>query len=107
MAALLEQMGQLTESHPYGDLLNCYLLIENGKTEQGLQGYQKLAEDYPQDAKIQLEWAVKYMNMQNWSEGERFARRALALRPELVHAKQMLATCIANQGQISLVLFTK
>ncbi len=99
MAPLLEQMDMFSESHPYGELLHFYLLVNKGETERGLEGYKKLAEAYPQDAKIQLEWAAQCMNMQNWAEGEVYVRRALELAPDAVHAKQMLATCMANQGQ--------
>ena len=98
-APLLEQMDALSERHPYGELLTYRLMLENGKTEQGLAGCRKLAEAYPQDTKLQLEWAAQCMNMAAWSEGETYARRALALRPDSVQAKQMLATCLANQGQ--------
>ena len=98
-APLLEQMAALSESHPYGELLTYHLMLENGETEQGLEGCHKLAEAYPQDAKLQLEWAAQCMNMAVWSEGEAYTRRALALRPDAVQAKQMLATCLANQGQ--------
>ena len=98
-APLLEQMAALSESHPYGELLTYHLMLENGETEQGLDGCHKLAEAYPQDAKLQLEWAAQCMNMTVWSEGETYTRRALALRPDSVQAKQMLATCLANQEQ--------
>ena len=98
-APLLEQMEKLSESHPYGELLAYRLMLENGETEKGLEGCHKLAESYPQDAKLQLEWAAQCMNMAVWSEGETYTRRALGLRPDAVQAKQMLATCLANQGQ--------
>ena len=99
MAPLLEQMGKLSENHPYGELLRYYLLMQRGETKQGLEGYRKLAESYPQDAKLQLEWSAQCMNMQNWPEGERYARCVLAIAPDNIAAKQILATCLANQGQ--------
>lgn len=96
---ILEQMNQLSERHPYGELLNCSVLMENGKTEQALEGYRVLAESYPRDAKIQLEWAAQCMKMESWAEGESYIRRVLALRPDAAQAKQMLATCLAGQGR--------
>ena len=99
MAPLLEQMGKLSESHPYGELLTYRFMLENGESEQGLAGYRKLAQAYPQDAKLQLEWAAQCINMAAWSEGETYARRAIALHPDSAQAKQMLATCLGNQGQ--------
>lgn len=96
---ILEQMEKLSECHPYGELLTYLFLIEKGENERGLVGYRKLANAYPQDAKLQLEWAGQCMNMDAWAEGETYARRALILRPDNLQAKQMLATCLANQGQ--------
>ena len=98
-ASILEEMNSLSEQHPYGKLLTYLFMIENGESEQGLSGCHKLAENYPQDAKLQLDWAAQCMNMSNWADGERYARRALALFSDSIHAKQMLATCLANQGQ--------
>lgn len=98
-APLLEEMDRLSEYHPYGELLNYRLMIVKGQTEQGYEGCRKLAEEYSQDAKLQLEWAAQCMDMSDWNEGERYVRRALELRPDAVQAKQMLATCLAEQGQ--------
>lgn len=97
IAPLLEQMAALSESHPYGELLACHLMIENGETEKGREGCRKLAEAYPQDAKLLLEWAAQCMSLADWAEGETYVRRALELRPDSVQAKQMLANCLANQ----------
>ena len=99
LAPLLEQLAALSESHPYGQLLSYRLLLENGETEQGLEGYRRLAEAYPQDVKLQLEWAVQCMNREDWAAGECYLRRALALQPDHGQAGELLATCLANQGQ--------
>lgn len=99
IAPLLERMDALSESHPYGDLLRYHMMLETGETEQGTEGCRKLAESYPQDAKLQMEWAAGCMNMGAWSEGEDYVRRALALRPDSLQGREMLATCLANQGQ--------
>ena len=99
MASLLEQMDELSESHPYGELLGYRLMLEKSEKEQGLAGCRKLAESYPQDVKLQLEWAAQCMDLEDWSAGEVYIRRALALRPDAVQARQMLATCLANQEQ--------
>ena len=72
---------------------------ENGEKERALEGFRELAEAYPQDAMLQLEWAAQCMNEGAWSEGEAYVRRALALQPGGVQSSQMLATCLANQGQ--------
>lgn len=96
---LLEKLSTLTERHPYGELLSCRLLMEQGETEQGRAGYYRLAQEYPQDAKLLLEWAAQCMNAGDWTEAEHYARRVLALRPDAVQAKQMLADALAQQGQ--------
>jgi len=99
MAPLLERMEALSERHPYGQLLVFLLMIEKGETEQGRAGCRKLAEAYPNDAKLLLDWAAQCMNAENWGEAERYTRRVLELRPDSAQAKQMLAHCLANQQQ--------
>ena len=96
---LIEQMNRLSERHPYGELLACRLLLENGETQRGLEGCRRLAEEYPQDARLQLEWAVQCMNNSAWAEGEAGARRVLELAPDSQQARQVLAVCLAQQGQ--------
>ena len=98
IALLIEQLHKLSEKHPYGELLTYLLMLENGETECALEGYHKLADSYPNDAKLQLEWATQCMNMEHWSESEYYIRRALEVRPADSYAKQMLAICLANQG---------
>lgn len=97
-ANLLNQMDRLSEYHPYGELLTYKLMIGNDQAEAGREGCRKLANTYTQDVKLQLEWAAQCIDMSAWSEGESYARRALELQSDAVQAKQMLATCLANQG---------
>jgi len=94
---LLGQINDLSESHPYGTLLACHQMLKNGETEKAAEGCRMLAEQYPEDAKLQLEWAARCMEAQNWSEGETYARRSLQLRSDSQQAKYMLSTCLANQ----------
>lgn len=96
---ILEQMAALSESHPYGDLLTYQLMRENGDTQQAMEGYRRLAETYTQDPRILLEWAAQCMNAENWTEGERYARRVLELRPDAQQAKHMVAEALARQGR--------
>ncbi len=99
MPPILAQMDALSESHPYGEMLHYFLMLENGETEKALEGYKKLALAYPDDGKLQLEWAGQCMNLKNWQEAETYIRRALEIRPENTYAKQMLATNLFNQKQ--------
>lgn len=97
--SFLKQMEELPEYHPYGELLIYLLMLENGETEKGLAGCQKLAKNYPQDIKLQLDWAAQCINMANWSEGETYTRHVLELCSDSEQAKEMLAICLANQGK--------
>ena len=56
---ILDQMSSLSESHPYGELLLCQLMLEKGETRQALENYRRLAETYPQDPRLLLEWAAQ------------------------------------------------
>ena len=99
LPALLEQLDSLSEYHPYGELLACQVLAQEGKDDEALAIYRRLARSYPQDVRTQLEWAARCMQAENWAEGEVYARRTLELRPNAAQAKQMLAECLAAQGQ--------
>ncbi len=97
--SLLEQLSGFSEKHPYGELLTYHRMLEKGEREEGLAGIRRLAEAYSQDGRLQLEWAAQCMNREEWTEGEEFARRTLALRPDSAQARQMLADCLAGQGE--------
>lgn len=98
-ASLMNQINRLSEYHPYGELLTYKLMIGTDQVDAGREGCRKLANTYTQDVKLQLEWVAQCIDISAWSEGETYARRALELQPDAVQAKQMLATCLANQGQ--------
>ncbi len=99
LAPVLEQMEALSESHPYGELLRLQLMRQSGDTQRALDGYRRLAQTYPQDPRILLEWAAQCMNAENWAEGEEYARRVLELRPDVQQAKHMVADALARQGR--------
>ncbi len=94
----LEQLFSLSERHPYGELLSYRLLLEKGQTEQALAGYKSLAERYPEDVKLCLEWTARCIAIEDYSQGEIYARRALELSPAHNQARHMLADCLAGQG---------
>lgn len=99
LAPVLEQMEALSESHPYGELLRLQLMREDGDTQRAMDGYRRLAQTYPQDPRILLEWAAQCMNAKNWAEGEEYARRVLELRPDVQQAKHMVADALARQDR--------
>ena len=99
MAKILDEMDQLSESHPYGEVLKNLLLVRSGDIEKGIEGYKTLAETYPENAKIQLEWAQQCFNMDDWVTCEQTCYRILLLRPDYEYAKELLANCLAKQGK--------
>lgn len=96
---LLEQLASLGERHPYGELLHVRVLLAQEKVEEGRALCRRLAEEYPQDAKLVLEWAAQCMGAEDWTQAEETIRRVLALRPDAVQARQMLADCLARQAR--------
>ena len=99
MATILDQMDQLSESHPYGDVLKNLLLVRTGEVEKGIEGYRVLAETYSNNTKIQLEWAQQCFNMNEWLICEETCRRILLLRPDYEYARELLANCLAKQDK--------
>lgn len=94
---LLEKMASLTEFHPYGEVLSLRVQMAQGEIEQSRDAYRRLAESYPNDAKLVLEWAAQCMNTGDWAEAEKSIRHVLFLRPDAVQAREMLAQCLAQQ----------
>lgn len=99
LPALLQQLDELGEAHPYGEVLRVRLWLAEGERERALGLCRRLAQDYPQDAKLQLEWAAQCIQAENWTEAEEYARRAMTLRPNAAQPKQMVAECLAAQGK--------
>lgn len=99
MAKILDEMDQLSESHPYGEVLKNLVLVRSGDIEKGIEGYKTLAETYPNNAKIQLEWAQQCFNMDDWVTCEQTCRLILLLRPDYEYAKELLANSLAKQGK--------
>lgn len=97
---LLDKLKALPEAHPYGDLLSYRLMLVQGETEEGRAGYRRLAENYPDDVKLVLEWAVQCRNAGNWAQAEENARHVLSLRPEALQARELLAQCLAQQQRL-------
>ena len=97
---LLDKLKALPEGHPYGDLLSYRLMLAQGEIEEGRAGYRRLADSYPDDSKLLLEWAAQCINTGNWAEAEENARHVLSLRPEAVQARELLAQCLAQQHRL-------
>lgn len=95
LPALIEQLFALPESHPYGEHLRGRLL----EADEARELYRRLAADYPEEPKFQLEWAGQCMSDGDYAEGERYCRHVTELLPRAAQPREMLAICLARQGQ--------
>ncbi|MBQ2896474.1 MAG: tetratricopeptide repeat protein [Oscillospiraceae bacterium] len=95
LAPLIEQLLALPESHPYGEHLRCRLLEQ----DEAREIYRRLAADYPDDPKFLLEWAAQCLNDGDYSQAEQYCRRVVELSPQAAYPREMLAVCLAKQGQ--------
>lgn len=93
---LVEKLKALPESHPYGELLEYRLLLETAP-EEALAGYERLADTYPEDTRMQLEWATQCMTAGNYAVAEEYARRALEVSPQMIPALNVLSDSLAGQ----------
>lgn len=99
LASILEQMDALSENHPYGDAQRYRLMIDQGDADRGREGCRKLAEMYPDEISLVLDWAALCMNSSDWLECERLTRHVLELNPRHQSAKRALAESLAQQGK--------
>lgn len=98
LSSILEQMDALSEHHPYGEAEHYRLMSEQGDIEHSREGYRKLAEAYPNDITLVLDWAAQCMRADNWVECEKLMRHVLELSPKHQQAKRALAESLAKQG---------
>ena len=99
LGPLLDELAALSEWHPYGQALVCRLADMEGRLEEARAGCRKLAEDYPEDDTLTMDWAALCIREENWDEGERVVRRVLARNGGHWQAKRILADCLARQGR--------
>ena len=86
-APILEQMDALSERHPYGDALRYHGLLETDRAQEGKDGLQRLAQDYPDDAFLSLLWADICLTDGITDTAEAIASHILELSPNHVGAK--------------------
>lgn len=94
--ALVRQLEALPERHPYGELLACQRMMAHDR-EQALAGYQRLADAYPDDSRLQLEWAAQCMKNGDPVTAEQYARRSLDAWGGNPSARELLADSLARQ----------
>lgn len=98
LAPILEQLDALSEGHPYGEALRCRYQMATGKKEEATRGFRRLAEQYPADALMVLNWASLCLEDGQAEEAAGLAGQVLDREPDSVHAKSILARSLAQQG---------
>lgn len=97
MGPLLEQLADMPEWHPYGEGLTHRMELALGETEKARAGLRSLAQAYPREAPLVLNWAIQCQEMGKFAECEALTRRVLSLQPESWLAKRTLAESLAAQ----------
>lgn len=93
---LLAQLTELSEDHPYGQALCCQFTLENGEPELGRAGLRKLAEEYPREIPLVMDWAIQCAKDEDWVVCEKLTRQVLEQNPEHGQAKRLLADCLGK-----------
>ncbi|MBQ8237647.1 MAG: tetratricopeptide repeat protein [Oscillospiraceae bacterium] len=96
---ILEQMEAFSEYHPYCRALRLHWMMENGQKNAAVAGYRDLAQAYPGDAALNMDWANVCMDEGDLEEAERVARHILDANSGHIHAKRILAECLAAKSQ--------
>ena len=99
LGGILDRMEALSESHPYGRALRCRWLMDQNRREEATAGFRALAREYPHDEVLNLDWAAVCMEMKDLVEAEATARHILEAKPDHIHAKRILADCLAAKGE--------
>lgn len=96
---VLDRMDQLSERHPYGDVLRFRAEIALGSGQAGRQGLRKLAEAYPDDPVIAVAWACACMDADDLDEAERCCARVLKSHPDDRAVSETYAELLAAKGE--------
>ena len=96
---ILEQMDALSEGHPYGDALRYRFYMENGRVQDGKDGFQRLAAAYPDNALLCIAWADICLEDGNTEEAERISSHILEIEPKHIGGKMVYAKCLAARKQ--------
>lgn len=96
--AVLDKLDELSEKHPYGEVMRCRQSVEQGARDQGMAGLRELASSYPFDAHIQLSLAAMCLEGDDVEEAEAIAGRVLDKDTVNRYARNIIAHCLAKKG---------
>ncbi len=96
---ILDQMDELSEWHPYGELLRCRCLFGAEKSEEARKLSKELAQRYPHEMRIVLFWIEACADEGKWDEVEKLCRKVLEESPGLARAKRLLAESLAQREE--------
>ena len=99
LGPILQQMMALSEWHPYGEALRCVLQVRTGEEEKGMDGFRHLAEAYPDDGHLNLNWAFQCARSGRWADSAGVCRHVLELEPDHRQAKLLLAESLSRLDQ--------
>ena len=100
LGSILDRMEALSETHPYGRALRCRWQMDQGLREEAVAGFRSLARAYPDDEVLNLDWAAVCMESGDLEEAEATARHLLAANSDHIHAKRIVADCLAAKGRL-------
>ena len=98
---LLQQLEAMPERHPYGGVLRAQQHLYLGKREQAVAIFRELAEQWPEDVILTLDYAALRVQDAAIDEAEPIVRNVLERCPDNVSALRTLAECQAARGELA------
>lgn len=94
---ILEQMAQLSESHPYCEMLSLLYQANTGDADSARAGLSALAQQFPMDATVNLAFLSQCPG--EWELIEETARRILDVEPDNRPLRLHLAEALAHREE--------
>ena len=98
---LLQQLEAMSESHPYGRVLRAQQQLFREEREQAVAIFRELAEQWPEDTVLILDYAALRVQDGAVDEAEPIVRKVLADHPDHISALRTLAECHAVRGKLA------
>lgn len=105
---MLVMAGKAVKAYPHPILLNNYaaMLLGNGNTGDALYFFKLSLNQEPNNTILLTNIANVYLDMENYSEAEKYAKRALAATEDYGPAYQVLTTIHLKNGNSELAAET-